>query len=90
MTVQSLRDIEKGEELTVKYCETGYYQDGCLCFACTQHDPTRLIRPFLKPPSGDHGLGTVKSNKRGHRGGRAGKADAAARHGLRQVDGAEK
>lgn len=40
----ALRDIEAGEEITVKYCESGYYDGVCLCREHTGKDTSDLTR----------------------------------------------
>ncbi|KAI0041280.1 hypothetical protein FA95DRAFT_1453117, partial [Auriscalpium vulgare] len=33
-TVTTVRNVEPGEDITVKYSKSGYYREGCACKTC--------------------------------------------------------
>ena len=43
----TIQPIAANEEITIKYRQSGYYSQHCLCFSCTGKDTTNLS--VLKP-----------------------------------------
>lgn len=76
----ALRDIEAGEEITVKYNRDGYYGEHCMCSTCTGHSTRKLLRPLLEGSNQTNAETSERKGKRkGHRGGKNGKAKRAKR-----------
>lgn len=53
--IETLRNIAAGEEIMVRYQESGYYGSNCQCKTCTTVDPKDLS--VLKERSGVEGEG---------------------------------
>lgn len=67
----ALRNIDKGEEITVKYNRNGYYGEHCMCSTCRGTSTRKLLRPvFEKSNEPETGEDNKRKKRKGHRGGK--------------------